>query len=123
MPQETAHALEAATADDTVSVYGILRQFAHTDIRDVGEKLDVSTILEGSVRMDQAAGRVRITAQLIETDGGFQLWSDTFDYELENIFALQEQIATSIVRELELEFSPSATDLVQPAVPRHLTAH
>ena len=84
------------------------------DIRDVGEKLDVSTILEGSVRMDQAVGRVRITAQLIETEGGFQLWSDTFDYELENIFALQEQIATSIVRELELEFSPSATDLVQP---------
>jgi len=84
------------------------------DIREVGEKLDVSTILEGSVRMDQAAGRVRITAQLIETEGGFQLWSDTFDYELENIFALQEQIATSIVRELELEFSASATDLVQP---------
>jgi len=84
------------------------------DIREVGEKLDVSTILEGSVRMDQAAGRVRITAQLIETEGGFQLWSDTFDYELKNIFALQEQIATSIVRELELEFSASATDLVQP---------
>lgn len=84
------------------------------DIREVGEKLDVSTILEGSVRMDQAAGRVRITVQLIETDGGFQLWSDTFDYELQNIFALQEQIAKSIVRELELEFSASATDLVQP---------
>ena len=84
------------------------------DIREVGEKLDVSTILEGSVRMDQAAGRVRVTAQLIETEGGFQLWSDTFDYELKNIFALQEQIAKSIVRELELEFSASATDLVQP---------
>ena len=84
------------------------------DIRDVGEMLDVSTILEGSVRMDQEAGRVRITAQLIETEGGFQLWSETFDYELENIFAVQEQIATSIVRELELEFSASATDLVQP---------
>ena len=86
----------------------------NADIREVGEKLDVSTILEGSVRMDQAAGRVRITVQLIETDGGFQLWSDTFDYELQNIFALQEQIAKSIVRELELEFSASATDLVQP---------
>ena len=84
------------------------------DIRDVGEKLNVSTILEGSVRMDQAAGRVRVTAQLIETDGGFQLWSDAYDYELKNIFALQEQIAASIVRELELEFSASATDLVQP---------
>ncbi len=84
------------------------------DIRVVGAMLDVSTILEGSVRMDQEAGRVRITAQLIETEGGFQLWSDTFDYALENIFTVQEQIAASIVRELELEFSAPATDLVQP---------
>jgi len=86
----------------------------NADIREVGEELDVSTILEGSVRMDQAAGRVRISAQLIETESGFQLWSDTFDYALENIFAVQEQIATSIVRELELEFSAPATVLVQP---------
>jgi TolB-like protein/Flp pilus assembly protein TadD len=86
----------------------------NADIRDVGEMLDVSTILEGSVRIDQQAGRVRITAQLIETDGGFQLWSDTFNYELKDIFAVQEQIAASIVRELELEFSAPATDLVQP---------
>jgi len=84
------------------------------DIRDVGAKLDVSTILEGSVRMDHKEGRVRITAQLIETEGGFQLWSDTFDYELENIFAVQEQIASSIVRELELEFAGPVAALVQP---------
>jgi len=50
------------------------------DVREVGEMLNVSTVLEGSVRMNQDADHVRITAQLIETNGGFQLWSETFDY-------------------------------------------
>jgi len=63
--------------------------------------------------MDQDAKRVRVTAQLIETDGGFQLWSDTFDYELENIFAVQDEIALSIMRELELKFSGRGSHLVQ----------
>ena len=91
--------------------------FAYRDnvnIREVGETLNVSTVLEGSVRMDQDAEHVRITAQLIETESGFQLWSDTFDYELENVFAVQDEIAAAIVRELELEFSGRETDLVQP---------
>ena len=83
------------------------------DVREVGEMLNVSTVLEGSVRMDQDARRVRVTAQLIETDGGFQLWSDTFDYELENIFAVQDEIALSIMRELEMEFSGRGSHLVQ----------
>ena len=86
----------------------------NVDVREVGETLNVSTVLEGSVRMDQDAEHVRITAQLIETEGGFQLWSDTFDYELENVFAVQDEIAAAIVRELELEFSGREIDLVQP---------
>ena len=84
------------------------------DVREVGERLGVSTVLEGSVRMDQDADQVRITAQLIETEGGFQLWSDTFDYKLENVFAVQDEIAAAIVRSLELEFSGREIDLVQP---------
>ena len=83
------------------------------DVRAVGEELNVSTLLEGSVRLDQDAGHVRITAQLIETEGGFQLWSDSFDYKLENVFAVQDEIAAAIVRELELEFSGGKTDIVQ----------
>ena len=86
----------------------------NVNIREVGETLNVSTVLEGSVRMDQDAEHVRITAQLIETESGFQLWSDTFDYELENVFAVKDEIAAAIVRELELEFSGRETDLVQP---------
>ena len=84
------------------------------DVRKVGEMLNVSTVLTGSVRMDQKTDQVRIRAQLIETDGGFQLWSDTYEYELENVFAVQDQIASSIVRELKLEFSGRETNLVQP---------
>ncbi len=84
------------------------------DVREVGEMLNVSTVLEGSVRMDQDANRVRMTVQLIETEGGFQLWSDTFDYALKNVFAVQDEIALSIVRELELEFSERETNLIQP---------
>jgi len=84
------------------------------DVREVGKILNVSAVLEGSVRLDQNSDQVRITAQLIETDGGFQLWSETFDYKLENVFAVQEEIATAIVRELELEFSGREADLVQP---------
>ena len=87
---------------------------AEVDVREVGETLNVSTVLEGSIRMDQGSDLVRITAQLIETDGGFQLWSDTFDYELENVFAVQDQIALSIVRELELEFAGRGSNLVRP---------
>jgi len=83
------------------------------DVRAVGEKLNVSTLLEGSVRLDQDAEHVRITARLIETEGGFQLWSDTFDYKLENIFAVQDEIAAAIVRELDMEFSGRETNLVQ----------
>ena len=84
------------------------------DVREVGKILNVSTVLEGSVRLDQDTDQVRITAQLIETEGGFQLWSDSYDYKLENVFAVQEEIAAAIVRELELEFSGREADLVQP---------
>jgi TolB-like protein/tetratricopeptide (TPR) repeat protein len=90
--------------------------FAYRDDADVGavgEKLNVSTLLVGSVRLDQDAEHVRITAQLIEAESGFQLWSDTFDYKLENVFAVQDEIAAAIVRELEVEFSGRKTDIVQ----------
>ena len=83
------------------------------DVRAVGEKLNVSTLLVGSVRLDQDAEHVRITAQLIETEGGFQLWSDTFDYKMENVFVVQDEIAAAIVRELEVEFSGRKADLIQ----------
>jgi adenylate cyclase len=64
------------------------------DIRDIGESLGVAHVLEGSVRSQ--GQQVRITAQLIKVDDGFHLWSETFDRKLENIFEVQEEIATAI---------------------------
>jgi TolB-like protein len=71
------------------------------DLRAIGEALGVKHILEGSVR--KAGNTVRITAQLIQVDDGFHLWSDTYDRELINVFAIQDEIANAILRELKAE--------------------
>ena len=69
------------------------------DLRTVGEKLNVGTILEGSVR--KQGSRVRITAQLIKAEDGFHLWSETYDRQLNDIFAVQEEIARSVAGSLK----------------------
>lgn len=71
------------------------------DIRRIGEQLNVRTVLEGSVR--RAGDQVRITAQLINVDDGFQIWSDTYERRLDDIFAIQDEIARSIVDALKLK--------------------
>ena len=70
------------------------------DIREVGKRLNVTTVLEGSVR--KAKGKFRITAQLISAVDGYQLWSGKYDRRLEDIFAVQEDIAQSTVRALKV---------------------
>ncbi len=64
------------------------------DIRQIGEQLNVNTVLEGSVR--KAANKVRITAQLINTIDGYHIWSDSFDRNLEDIFEVQDEISRRI---------------------------
>ena len=73
------------------------------DIRKVGEQLDVGTVLEGSIR--KAGNRLRITAQLISVAGGHHLWSERYDRELEDVFAIQEEIAGNIVKALRVVLS------------------
>ncbi len=68
------------------------------DVRDIGELLNVGTLLEGSVR--RSGDHVRVTAQLIDTSSGFHLWSRTYDRTMEDLFAVQDEIAGSIAREL-----------------------
>jgi len=70
------------------------------DLRSIAEKLNVESILEGSVRKD--AERVRITVQLINAANGYHLWSETYDRELDDIFAIQEEIATQVARALRV---------------------
>jgi len=69
------------------------------DVKRVGRELGVRYVLEGSVR--KAGGRVRITAQLIEAETGAHLWADRFDGLLEDVFELQEQVATSVAGVIE----------------------
>ncbi len=73
------------------------------DIREIGKELNVATVLEGSVR--RAGNRVRVTAQLIKTDDGFHLWSESFDREMKDIFGVQDEIAQKIADKLEANFS------------------
>jgi len=76
----------------------------NVDIREVGRELGVETVLEGSVR--QAGEQVRITAQLIDAETGFHLWSQTYDRKLEDIFRVQDEIAAAIVDKLRIELAP-----------------
>ncbi len=70
------------------------------DIGEVGRKLKVHTVLEGSVR--KAGNRLRVTAQLINVADGYHLWSERYDRQLEDVFEIQDQIAENIVRALRV---------------------
>ena len=84
----------------------------NTDIRAIGEKLKVETILEGSVR--KAGNRLRITAQLIKVADGYHLWSQRYDRQLDDVFAIQDEISLSIVEKLKTElFGEQPQVLVQ----------
>ncbi len=71
------------------------------DARDVGRKLGVANLLEGSVRRD--ANHVRITAELIKADDGTQLWSQKYDRNIKDIFAVEDEIAQSAAKALQVK--------------------
>ena len=87
------------------------------DVPAVARQLGVSHVLEGSVR--KAAGRVRITAQLIDGAAGDLVWAERYDRDLTDIFALQDEIAQAIVRALKLTLLPEE----KAAIERHGTAN
>ena len=71
------------------------------DMREIGKKLDVETLLEGSVR--KAGNRLRITAQLIKVSDGSHIWSGAYNRELTDVFAIQEEISLEIVDNLKVK--------------------
>ena len=74
-------------------------------VGEIGQLLNVKTILEGSVRrMDR---RVRISAQLVNTSDGYQIWSERYDRDVEDVFQIQDEIARNIVAQLKLKLSPA----------------
>ena len=83
------------------------------DLREVGRSLEVKTVLEGSVRT--AGKRLRVAAQLNAVDGGYQIWSRRYDRDMDDVFAVQDEISADIVNALRLELS----DAEAPRVVRH----
>ena len=71
------------------------------DVREIGKKLAVATVLEGSVR--KAGNRLRVTVQLINVDGGYHLWSERYDREMEDVFAIQDDITLAVVDNLKVK--------------------
>lgn len=81
------------------------------DVCEVAHKLGVTHVLEGSVR--KAGGRVRINAQLIDGSSGDHLWAERYDRELEDIFAIQDEISKAIVRALRLKLLPEERKAIE----------
>src|SRR5437016_7097463 len=108
--------LNALAQVDGLRVIGRTSSFSfkgrNDDLPTIGQKLGASNLLEGSVR--KAGNRIRITAQLIEARGGSHLWSQSFDRDLTDVFAVQEEIARSVVAALKVKLltgeTPTAKD-------------
>lgn len=102
----TEEIINALTKIQSLKVIARTSVFAfkgkNIDVRQIGRQLGVNTILEGSVR--KAASKVRITAQLVRTTDGFQLWSRRFDRQLEDIFELQDEISLLIADQIRENF-------------------
>jgi eukaryotic-like serine/threonine-protein kinase len=84
------------------------------DVRRIGERLGVRTVLEGSVR--KAGSRLRITVQLINASDGYHLWSERYDREMDDVFALQEEIARAVVNTLKVHLTAGSE---APLMRRH----
>ena len=82
------------------------------DVRQIGQTLNVGTVLEGSVR--KAGGKLHVIAQLVSTTDGYHLWSRAYDREAEDIFAMQEEIAQAIAGELKVQLRPGQQRIPRP---------
>jgi len=120
--EELIHTL---TAIEEIRVVGRTSSFSFknsdADWKTIGEALSADVILEGSVR--KAGNRVRITAQLINAADGFHLWSETYDRELEDIFAIQDGIARAIADALRIELEISPEQPLNTSGTEHLEAY
>ena len=93
----------------------------HQDVRKVGEQLGAGTVLEGSVR--KAGNRLRISAQLVKVADGYQLWSERYDRELEDVFAIQDEIAENIVKALRVVLSDREKRAIEKAPTANVQAY
>jgi adenylate cyclase len=91
------------------------------DLREIGEKLNVRTILEGSIR--KQGNKIRITAQLINVEDGYHLWSERYDRELDDIFAIQDEIALMITEKLKVILLENDRELITKTYTQNTEAY
>jgi TolB-like protein/Tfp pilus assembly protein PilF len=101
------------------SVMGYLAN-AKRDLREIGKALGVAHVVEGSVRRD--GGRVRVAAQLIDTRTNTQLWAESYDRDLADVFAIQSEIAQQITRALQATLSPQEKSAIEKQPTKDLEA-
>jgi TolB-like protein/Tfp pilus assembly protein PilF len=91
------------------------------DLRDVGNQLGVRTVLEGSVR--KHGNKVRITAQLVNVNDGYYLWSERYDRDMDDIFAIQDEIALSITEKLKVTLRGNDRDIITKSYTQNTHAY
>jgi serine/threonine protein kinase len=94
---------------------------AEKDIKEIGEELNVSTIIEGSVRKE--GDNIRVNAKLIRIEDSSSLWSDTYEVKLESIFAIQSEVAQRIAKALKVELSPEEKERLEKKPTENLEAY
>ncbi|MBI5837875.1 MAG: protein kinase [Candidatus Eisenbacteria bacterium] len=108
--------LQVASRMSSFRLHGTL-----LDSREIGQRLGVRHLLEGSVRKE--GSRLRIAVQLTDAEGGFSEWSERYDRELHDVFAIQDEIARSVVRELEVTLSPGERHAIGRQATTHVQAY
>ena len=109
-------ALKVAARSSSFALKGKL-----LDIREIGERLKVTTVLEGSVR--RVNQRVRITAQLINAADGYHIWSERYDRDIEDVFAIQDEIARTIVNRLKVKLGTAEYEALGKGQTENLEAY
>ncbi len=120
LTEETISELSKARPLRVIARTSVMRyKGAHQSLSSIAEELNVGTVLEGSVR--KAGARIRITAQLIDAHTEEHLWSETFDRDFDDIFAIQSQIAKNVSTALNLALAPPTSPVPPPT--RNLDAY
>ncbi len=91
------------------------------DLRDIGEKLGVKTVVEGSIR--KQGNRLRITAQLVNVEDGFHLWSEKYDRNMDDIFAIQDEIALAITEQLKITLLEKDREMITKTYTQNAEAY
>jgi TolB-like protein/Tfp pilus assembly protein PilF len=93
---------------------------APRNLRDIGQELGVANVVEGSVQ--RSGNRVRVNAQLLDTRTGRNLWAQTYDRDLADVFAIESELATTIAEQLQAKLSPAETRAIERAPTTNITA-